>query len=454
MSVNKFYVSFLALLLTACGGSGSETSTTVSVATTQSVPPPSNPPSTQVSTCTNPYKSDYPDVYRGPWPIPTPNNKFDTSFIRGVSFKDYYVGNQAWRDKGTCTSDEYTKLMYTLTLDKMKSMNADQAWIYQYGPWADGTKSIWTMDKDNYQIPETMLTWIVNEARKRNIKINLVWQFHNVDAKGNTMFNHGDTLSKELMTTVMESHKQNMIEMAKYAESVGINAISADWNALSLGGLMTTHRELYVTKMVETVDAMRTHYRGKISFGQTLTPVYDERLFSKLDFIHISLNPILSDIEFVNFGVENVKAATMRHIRDRFYQVDAPAGVKLPPVEWVVSVQSRDKYFKEGWVEDGFCVTGTNTDGTANNCIQKTYVTDFSVQAIGIEGIFQAIKEQTYFKTYGVDLHTSFWLTDNVTPSPEHYDNHAKMYNTDFPNLSQSVRNKPAQDIVKHWFSR
>lgn len=455
--MNKYLVSLLALLLTACGGGGSDSKpTTVSVVTTQSVPPPSNPPpaTQQTSTCTNPHKSDYPDIYRGPWPTPTPNTRFESNIVRGISFKDYHVGHSAWLNKGSCTSDEYTKLMYTLTLDKIKSLNADQLWVYQYGPWVDGTKSVWTMDKSNYQIPEEVLTFIVTEARKRNLKVNLVWQFHNVDTKGNTMFNMGDTLSTELMTTMLESHKQNMIEVAKYAEKVGINALSADWNALSVGGILTIHRELFAVKMSETIDGIRQNFSGKISFGQSATPFYDARIFNKLDYIHISLNPVLSDIEFVNFSVENVKAATLRHIQERFWNVDAPKGTKLPPVEFVIAVQSRDKYFKEGWVEDGFCVTGKNSDGTTNNCIQKTYVTDFSVQAVGIEGIFQAIKEQTLFEVYGVDLHTSFWLTDNVTPSPEHYDDYAKMYNTDFPNLSQSVRNKPAQDIVKYWYGR
>jgi len=453
--MNKYVVGLLALFLTACGGGGS-TPEPVSVVTTQSTKPPTTPtpPAATTSTCTNPYKSDYPDVYKGPWPLPTPNTKFNTNIVRSISFKDYHVGNSAWLYKSTCTSDEYTKLMYTLTLDKIKSLNADQIWIYNYGPWIDGTQTLWAMDKDKYQIPESWMTYIVEEAKKRNIKVNLVWQFHNVDSKGKTMFNHGETLSVSLMTTVLESHKQNMIELSKYASSVGINALSVDWNALSLGGTNTTHRELYVTKMVETAQAMRQNFKGKLSFGQSLTPFYDERIFNSIDYIHVSLNPVLTPTEFVNFNVENVKAATLRHIEQRWREIDAPPNVKLPPVEFIISVQSRDKYFKEGWVEDGFCVTGKNTDGTENKCIQKTYVTDFSVQAVGIEGIFQAIKEQTRFTVYGVDLHTSFWLTDNVMPSPESWDDNMKMYNTDFPNLSQSIRNKPSENIVKYWFSR
>jgi hypothetical protein len=104
------------------------------------------------------------------------------------------------------------------------------------------------------------------------------------------------------------------------------------------------------------------------------------------------------------------------------------------PVIFEISTQSRSDYFLNGWTEDGFCV---------NNCIQNSYVTDFSIQAIGVEAAMQAIAAQTSFVTKSVNFHTSYWLTDSLTPGPE-----------GFPNLSQSIRGKPAENIVKYWFSR
>ena len=104
------------------------------------------------------------------------------------------------------------------------------------------------------------------------------------------------------------------------------------------------------------------------------------------------------------------------------------------PIIWEISIQSRDKYFTEGWIEDGFCVT---------NCIQNNYVTDFSIQAMGVEAALQAIVSQNKFTTGSVDFHSSYWHTDTVTPGAE-----------GFPNLSQSIRNKPAESIIKYWFKR
>ena len=99
-------------------------------------------------------------------------------------------------------------------------------------------------------------------------------------------------------------------------------------------------------------------------------------------------------------------------------------------------------YWVKGWTEDGFCISGSLDDGTTDECIQNYYTTDFSAQAIGMEGMLQAINQQSYFEIMGVDVHTGYWLTDTLIPGEE-----------GFPNLSQSIRGKPAEEIVKYWYT-
>ena len=107
-----------------------------------------------------------------------------------------------------------------------------------------------------------------------------------------------------------------------------------------------------------------------------------------------------------------------------------------------MQVQSREDFFLNGWKEDGFCTPGTLEDGTEVSCIQESFVTDFSVQSVGIEGIMQAIEEQDTFMINSVDIHTGYWLSQTLIPSFE-----------GFPNISQSVRGKPAEGIVKYWYT-
>tara|TARA_B110000967_G_scaffold207071_1_gene255510 strand:+ start:1174 stop:1500 length:327 start_codon:yes stop_codon:yes gene_type:complete len=103
--------------------------------------------------------------------------------------------------------------------------------------------------------------------------------------------------------------------------------------------------------------------------------------------------------------------------------------------------------FIDGWVEDGFCTKGILDVGSLMSFIQDYYISDFSVQVIGYEGIFKAIEEQSYFNITGVDTHTGFWPTYALIENGE------VNVGENFPNISQSIRGKPAEDIVQYWFN-
>jgi hypothetical protein len=142
-----------------------------------------------------------------------------------------------------------------------------------------------------------------------------------------------------------------------------------------------------------------------------------------------------------------LKSRYLDNILGKALELSIATGLDLKsiPVIWDFNIQSRDKALSEGWMEDGFCTNGSvifnwgNTECTN----QMNYVTDFSIQALAIEGAFQAIKEQTLIKTYGINFSTSYWHTDTLVPGSE-----------GFPNFSQSIRGKPAENVVKHWFSK
>lgn len=74
-------------------------------------------------------------------------------------------------------------------------------------------------------------------------------------------------------------------------------------------------------------------------------------------------------------------------------------------------------------------------------CIQRNQRTDFSLQAQHIEAYLEAIREQTSFTVRSVEV-ADYWLTDNLTPGAT------------FPNLAFSVRNKPAEGVIRAWFKR
>jgi hypothetical protein len=243
----------------------------------------------------------------------------------------------------------------------------------------------------------------------------------------------------------MDAWEVQVVAMSKFAQRVGMKGIAADWNAMNLGNLHEpVLREIYIDRSSKIIDNIKSNFSGIVTFGEMTIPFADPRILNKVDAIHIAITPRISNSANINLTPEYLKdvvtSEIYRHYQDVYCippsditKCGVNPSTKKVPVIFEIAVQSRDLYFVEGWKEDGFCV---------DNCVQNNYVTDFSVQAIGVEAILRAIKDQTYFNVYGVDFHTSYWLSDTLKPGYE-----------GFPNISQSIRGKPAEKIVKHWFT-
>ena len=399
--MNKLLLSLL-VILTGCGGGGG------------SQPPAADGVNTvTVDTLCSINSSTAPAHYTGLYQIPTPNQRLNTSIQRSVGVKDYYAGN-------TC--------LYIETLNRLQQLGVDRIWIYNYGPWDDFTKPVWSVSRSDWQIPEKALTTIVAEAKKRNIKVFLAWQFSGYDNKGIFLPVNQNSTSSDLKKMI-DSHHKNIVDVAKYAQSIGISGIALDWNAYWIPNL-NEHIELYATSMVTIAKEIKQNFNGILTYGQIGIPIYDARIFEVINEVHLSLTTQLTSTENANISVGLLKDKFI----DSINQLDQQLPNFNKPIIWEISIQSRDKYFTEGWIEDGFCVT---------NCIQNNYVTDFSIQAMGVEAALQAIVSQNKFTTGSVDFHSSYWHTDTVTPGAE-----------GFPNLSQSIRNKPAESIIKYWFKR
>lgn len=429
----KKLILLLSFVLTACGGGGGG----ASGSTTASAP-------TVTNTCVlKTYNSQPPAEYSGAHSIPTASSKFDSTVLRGIGLKDYYPGNE---NNGCASNKEYARLLYLKTLDRLQALNIDVVEIYQYGPVDDFNASTWTANKANWQIPESELVWFIKEANSRNLKVSLIWQLWGVDAKGNTIDTSMNT-SEVYMLKVLRGWHNIIVDMAKLGGNNGLNMLTIQWNAFYFP-VVTNYSASATSEFVAIVDDIRQHFNGKL-FMQASPIFFDRRLLDKVDAIIVPLTPSnWSHNDDVNMSVGLLKNRYADAIFGKALALSLATGVNASSIQviWDLNIQSRDRALSDGWVEDGFCITQLNgSPATYDNpaCMQKNYVADFSVQANAVEGAFQAIKEQTYLKTYGIMFSTSYWLTDTLTPGVE-----------GFPNLSQSIRGKPAETIVKNWYAR
>lgn len=428
----KKFILILSIVLSGCGGGGGTSTGDSSQAASVK------------STCTLAVNSNtVPQSYYGTNSIPTPLSKFDNTILRGIGLKDYHPRfNLA---NTNCTQDEHSRLLYQKTLDRLQLLNVDFVEVYQYGPVVDFNATTWVIDKSTWQIPESELIWFIKEANSRNIKVNIIWQLWPTDSKGNTI-NSSYAMSEAEMLKVLRGWHNIIVDLAKFGGSNGLNILTVHWNAFHFP-VTNKYKESATLEFLSIINDVRQHFNGKLFMGAS--PVFfDKRIVEKVDGIIIPLTPSnWSRNDDINISVSLLKSRYLDNILGKALELSMATGLDLKsiPVIWDFNIQSRDKALSEGWVEDGFCTNGSvifnwgNTECTN----QMNYVTDFSIQALAIEGAFQAIKEQTLIKTYGINFSTSYWHTDTLVPGQE-----------GFPNLSQSIRGKPAENVVKHWFSK
>ena len=405
----RILILLVILFLTACGGGGGGGSGSVITCTLKA------------------YSTNYPSNYNGNNLIPTPTQRFANDIMRSIGVKDYYP-----QDNNNCaTVAEHSRLLYKKTLDRLQANNVDTVEIYQYGPITNFNDNTWTFNESSWQIPKSELIWFIQEAHSRNLKVTMVWQLWPNDSVGNQINITNPTEAETIK--FLRGWNDIMVSLARFSQANNVDNLYIQWSAFSYP--VNHYPETSTLEFIKIIDNIKNVFNGKLFMGWPR--FYDKRVIEKVDAIVIPLTP--SNWSFVddsNISVSLLKdrykdAIIGKYLDFSLYSNMLPANI---PVIWDFNIQSRDKALSQGWVEDGFCV---------NNCVQKSYVTDFSIQALAVEGAFQAIKEQTYFKTYGVNFSTGYWHTDTLTAGSE-----------GFPNLSQSIRGKPSENIVKHWFQK
>lgn len=426
--MKKLIVAGFILALVGCGGGGSPTATS------------------QSCTLKN-YVTDYPKEYLGSHSIPIATDRFDNNISRIIGVKDYYPGGVNTVPGGmnsNCSSRiEYARLLYNKTLNRLKSLNVDTVEIYQFSTIQDFSQTTWTINNSGLQIPPSELIYFVDTAHSLNLKVTLVWQLHDRDDRGNTINNNNPTSAEAL--SFIRGWRDILLNLGKFSSDNKIDNLNIQWSAYWYPTYM--YPELFTTEFVSIVDSLRTIYKGKLFVGWPR--FYDKRLIEKVDAIVVTLSPSnWSYIDDNNMSVSLLKSRYLDFMTGIYLDFSLYSGMnpKDIPIIWDLSIQSRDKALSQGWVEDGFCIAsvgGAPIAWGSPSCMQTKYVTDFSIQALVIEGAFQAIKEQNLLKTYGVSFSTGYWHTDSLVPSDE-----------GFPNISQSIRGKPAENIVKQWFSK
>ena len=417
----------------------------------------------------------YPSSYVGAFVIPIPTQKLPTAIGRNISFKDYSPTaisfNYKNKPAGCTDAVAYGKNLYIETLNRMQAAGVESTWIYNYIYWVDidnPTLTIATLGMQSksgsadWSVPLSEMKFIVDEAAKRNIKVFLEIQVNKCDLQWKCLpedpnLNIATSMSDADYNKIVAGAHSEVVQQAVIAQQAGIAGMLVDGAIYWMNGLQGARKEAYINDMISRIDDVRKVFTGKVMYKGDLSPL-DSRITSKIDTLMLSImNPQLTEEQTKNLSVPLMKDLILNQINDTYkWKLNETTGVgPNVPVMWTIFVQSKYNTFVTGFTEDGFCVS---------NCVQFSYKTDFSVQAIGIEAALEAIMAQTHYKNDIVHIMSGYWLTDDIEPTEWSSsacgtqsgtcDNVRSGNNFDFPNLSESIRNKPAEKLVKYWFGK
>ena len=386
------------------------------------------------SVITNPYcmieseNAVYPYSYLGDLPLPKINGAPLSSDIdRAVGIKDIWVLDDP--NINSCPNKKKMFEAYEKTLKRVKAINAQQIHLTNYISFLDFKNA--TLDYNSIAISDAELFNIIESAKKENLDVIL---YLNV-APGNQKVL--DIPNSVWLSKFIDSYEPFLLNQAKIAQETGIKGIMI--NHFDYQPSIKGYEDVYQEKMLALLEKVRKVYSGKIILlidplsGADLSKL--DTFLSKVDAYLFTpeTNPLRYSSDKL-LTLDNLKSIYSKNLKEKgqlFSKYNKPFYVRI-------LIQSEKNFLIDGWNEDAFCIKKNE-----NPCYQKDLQPDFSMQAIAYEALLESIKEvhDKDMKIEAVDTY-GYWFTDVMLPKNSQ------------PQIAQSIRNKPAESIVKEWFSR
>ena len=429
--------------------------------------------------CVNPHNANIPRSYIGEYELPIPQNSFGDNHLKVIGFKDYSARQpyHAYKNAGAswiddCTETEYKKLMYRMALRRLKGHGVNTASIYNYGYWNDDG-DVWEVEHSTKDLSDADIEFITVTAHDLGMDVHYVWQFNMRIANTDRLlfpFDGNVRLEMRLLKNIMDAHERHILWEANRLESIGVDSMSADWNAMWMcfscgvdnqGNTQAetdTLKDYYMERMGIIIDKIREKFSGKVYIGEGVV-WNDKRVFDKVDGVVFSPDMRLTTEEVATATVDLLQEKAATSIQRKYEEWNCldnqpcwhNSSTTIPKVLFNFFSQSNTRYLSKGWWEDGFCTEGT-LDGVYYECTQYEIQTDFSAQAILTEAVLRAIDNQVVFETLGTTTTTGYWLSDTLYAEPNQQPIDGVPLEG-FPNISQSIRGKPAEKIIKYWYT-
>ncbi|MGD1073900.1 MAG: hypothetical protein ABSB15_27630, partial [Bryobacteraceae bacterium] len=401
-----------------------------------------NRPSSLTVRVTDPYcaiQSDviaYPQSYLGSFPMPPVTGApLPGSILRGVEFKDYWytqnspgTGNPS-RNPG-CSSGGTMQDAFTESLARAKRLGVDHVSVVNTVVVADANSAIPVIDapQNGYGFPESDLAFMATTASASGVDLWLDFQVSQDDLQ-NVALNTSQT--QQWVAAFLDGWTNYVVQQAELAQKYGVKSIMINWGDFYLN--VTPYQDIYVSKLTAALAQVRNVFSGTVRLYNIVPTPIDPNVFGALyngvDAILLQqYSPLLTADENQNLSFALVK----QKFKDMFGNIAKDFAPFSKPLVLYALIQSHRNFLQTGWIED-------NPD-CANGCIETTLQADFSVQAIAFEALLEAAVESG-LNFASIDT-MGYWWTDTILPE------------NSFPNIAQTIRNKPAEAILQRWFAK
>jgi hypothetical protein len=335
---------------------------------------------------------------------------------------------------GSCFADERQALAATLL--RMQQANIDTIVLY---PWTtiDNTVEPWRIinpaETQSSTIYDDDLAYIVTTAKSMGMKVfwrNQIQAFQDAATADYLPFPEENVENVLKTYDAMETY---LAERGAFLEELGVDGVSlTPWFWAGFGAILSEEQFLQETRA--HIGALKSTFSGIIMHDFDEPLVRDAEISALVDLWEHGLfyDEVAEVIDQLSVETALPK---LRSQLEYYKDLVGEGQFVVRPL-----ASSRGNFVTDNrYLEVTFCTTDYDkVHAEPGKCVQEEAPTDMSLQAILYEAALEAAFGIPGFEPGGISV--EYWPTDGVFPS------------TTFPNLSYSVRNKPAEQVVRQWF--
>jgi hypothetical protein len=195
----------------------------------------------------------------------------------------------------------------------------------------------------------------------------------------------------------------------------------------------------------DIMEIMKSNFSGKLTIMNNPWLLDEPEIINGVEFINFSIfGPGYERFNSANINEYNVKSAKNAILMDQLNseelrKYDAMGKIII----FNLTIQSRSNALSNPeYLEESNCVSTIGSLNPSNgNCLQREISPDYSIQAIFFEAAFEALNSMSLSSNI-IPLAMDYWQTDSMVS------------NTVFPSLGSTIRNKPAEGILKAWYAK